>query len=203
MFVKNFKILNMETQQKFSEQQALQLIEQTILNTRQKFTDDGFSLVMWGWIVIIGNIVSYIAVTQNMKYLFLYWAIVCPVGGIISGIRGKKEEKERGANTFTSNVLKYIWIASGIAAIILWFAAANFGWEYINAAMFVAFAVPVFITGGIMKFSPAIYGGLVLFAFGILSFYIAAYNWAYLVAALGWVLGYLVPGYMLKKSSKK
>jgi|GEM_PF-3166200 len=192
----------METQQKFSEQQALQLIEQTILNTRQKFTDDGFSLVMWGWIVIIGNILSYVAITQEMKYLFLYWAIVCPIGGIISGIRGKKEEKENGANTFAGSVLKYIWIASGIAAIILWFAAAKLGWEYINAAMFVAFAVPVFITGGIMKFKPALFGGIVLFIFGIITFLLANYSWVYLLAALGWVLGYLVPGYILKKGNK-
>lgn len=202
MFVENKNILIMETQKKFSEQEALQLIETTILNTRQRFKDDGFALIMWGWIVIIGNIVSYIAITQEIHYLHMYWAIVCPIGGIVSGIHGSKKSKSENAATFTSNVMKYIWMGSGILAIILWFASANFGWQYINSAMFVAFAVPVFITGGIMKFNPAIFGGLVLFVFGIISFFIAEYSWAYLVASLGWSLGYLVPGYLLKKGNK-
>lgn len=192
----------METQKKFSEQEALQLIEQTILNTRQRFKDDGFYLIMWGWIVIIGNIVNYIAITQEINYLFLYWAIVCPIGGIASGIYGSKKRKTESNSPFTANVMKYLWIGSGILAIILWFGAAYMGWEYINTSMFLAFAVPVFITGGIMKFTPAILGGLVLFVFGIISFFIADFSWAYLVASLGWMLGYLVPGYLLKKGSK-
>lgn len=193
----------MEKEQKFSEQQALQLIEQTILSTRQKFKDDGFSLIMWGWIVIVGNIINYLAVTQEIKYLFMYWAIVCPIGGIYSGIRGKKIGKENGVNSYAGNVMKYIWMGSGIAAIMLWVAAISLGWEYINAAMFVAFAVPVFVTGGIMKFKPVIFGGFILFAFGIICFLCAAYSWVYIVAALGWILGYLIPGYLLKKGNKQ
>lgn len=192
----------MDNQKKFSEQEALQLIEQTILNTRQRFKDDGFYLIMWGWIVIIGNLVSYIAITQEINYLFMYWAVVCPIGGVISGIHGSKKSKSENAASYTSNVMKYIWIGSGILAIILWLASVTFGWQYINSAMFVAFAVPVFITGGIMKFTPAIFGGLVLFIFGIISFFIADFSWAYLVASLGWLLGYLVPGYLLKKGNK-
>lgn len=192
----------METQKKFSEQEALQLIEQTILNTRQRFKDDGFSLIMWGWIVIIGNIMSYLAITQEINYLHMYWAIACPIGGIVSGIHGAKQSKRENVNTYSTNVIKFIWMGSGIAAIILWFGAAKLGWQYINSAMFVAFAVPVFITGGIMKFKAGVIGGLVLFVFGIISFFIAEYSWVYLVASLGWLLGYLVPGYLLKKGNK-
>ncbi len=191
----------MEPNKQFSEQEALKLIEQTILKTRQKFKDDGFALIMWGWIVIIGNIFSYVAITQEIQYLHLYWAIICPIGGIFSGINGAKKTKKAGTYSYTNNVMKYIWMGSGIGAIILWFAAAYFGWQYINAAMFVSFAVPVFITGGIMKFKPAIFGGLVLFLFGIVSFFIADYSWVYLIAAIGWAIGYLIPGYLLKKGN--
>jgi len=73
----------MEAQKQFSEKEALQLIEQTTINTKQKIKDDGFSLVMWGWIVIAGNILSYIAITQELNYLHLYWAIACPIGGVL------------------------------------------------------------------------------------------------------------------------
>jgi integral membrane sensor domain MASE1 len=192
----------METKKNFSEQEALQLIEQTILNTRQRFKDDGFSLIMWGWIVIVGNIVSYFAITQAMPILHIYWAVVCPAGGIVSGIYGAKKGKSENSTTYTANVMKFIWMGCGIGAILLWFGAAKMGWQYINSAMFVAFAIPVFITGGIMKFKAGIIGGLILFVFGIISFFIADYSWAYLVASLGWAIGYLVPGYLLKKGNK-
>lgn len=192
----------MKTDKTFNEQAALQLIDETIRNTRQKFKDDGFSLIMWGWIVIVGNIINYIALTMHLNYLFAYWAIACTLGGIISGIRGSKQYKKEPVSSFSFNAMKYIWMGCGIGAIILWFAAVNFGWQYINSAMFVAFATPVFITGGIMKFRPAIYGGLILFVFGVGLFFLANYDWANLVAALGWILGYLVPGYLLKRDYK-
>lgn len=191
----------METQKEFSEKEALQLIEQTILNTKQKIKDDGFSLIMWGWIVIVGNILSYIAITQQLNYLHFYWAIACPVGGILSGVRGAKNDKKATTNTHIGNAIKFVWIGSGMAAILLWFAAFNFGWQYINAAMFVAFAIPVFVTGGMMKFKPAIFGGLTLFLFGIVCFFTANYSWVFLIASLGWALGYLVPGYILKRDN--
>ena len=191
----------MEAQKQFSEREALQLIEQTIINTKQKIKDDGFSLIMWGWIVIIGNILSYIAIMNELNYLHLYWAIACPIGGILSGLRGSKKEKKEINHTHMGSAIKYVWVGSGMAAIILLFAAFNFGWQYINSAMFVAFAIPVFITGGIMKFKPAIFGGLVLFLFGVLCFFMANYSWVYLLASLGWAMGYLVPGYILKKEN--
>lgn len=193
----------MEKEKTFSEQEALMLIEQTILKARQKFKDDGFSLIMWGWIVIVGNIINYIALSQEMPILFLYWAIVCPIGGIISGIKGAKTNKKEKGSSPVAIQMKYIWWGCAITAVLLWLAAASFGWTYINAAMFVSFGAPVFITGGIMKFKPSIFGGLILFVFGIVSFYIASYDWSNLVAALGWSLGYLVPGYLLKREAKK
>lgn len=191
----------MEAQKQFSEKEALQLIEQTIINTKQKIKDDGFSLVMWGWIVIVGNILSYIAITQELNYLHLYWAVACPVGGVLSGLRGSEKGKKEINLTHMGNAIKYVWVGSGMAAVILWFAAFNFGWQYINSAMFVAFAIPVFITGGMMKFKPAIFGGLILFLFGVLCFFMANYSWVYLLASIGWALGYLVPGYILKKGN--
>lgn len=192
----------METKQTFNQQAALQLIDDTIRNIRQKFKDDGFLLILWGWIVIVGNIINYIALSMQLNYLFVYWPVACTFGGIVSGIYSSKKKKMEPTTSYSFNAIKFIWIGCGLGAIILWFAAANFGWQYINSAMFVAFASPVFITGGIMKFKPAIIGGLVLFAFGIGLFFIANHEWSNLIAALGWGLGYLIPGYLLKREYK-
>jgi len=187
----------------FNESEALKLIEQTITNTKQRFKDDGFLLIMWGWIVILGNIINYVALEQSQELLFMYWPIACIIGGVASGIIGAKKRSAEKVTSFSGQAMSYVWGGCGIAAVILWFAAVSFGWEYINCAMFVAFAVPVFITGGMMKFKPAIFGGLVLFAFGVGIFFIAKEPYANLIAAGGWALGYLIPGYLLKKDYKE
>jgi hypothetical protein len=185
----------------FNESDALKLIEQTITNTKQRLSDDGFSLIMWGWIVIIGNIINYIALEQEQDLLFLYWPVACSAGGIISGIVGSKR-RSTATKSFTTNAMTFIWAGALISGTVLWFAAWNFGWHYINSAMFLAFAFPVFVSGGLMKFKPAIFGGLVLFAFAIGTFLIADESYSNLVSAAGFALGYLVPGYMLKSAYK-
>ena len=68
----------------FNEMDALKLIEQTILTTKQKFNDNGVLLILWGWIVIVGNIMNYLGQTLNIVELFWYWPIVCTAGGIFS-----------------------------------------------------------------------------------------------------------------------
>ena len=187
----------------FSESEALKLIEQTITNTKQRLTDDGFSLIMWGWIVITGCIVNYFALEHQIPILFAYWPVACTTGGIISGVVGSKKRNSHQAKSLSTEVFKFVWMGCGIAAIILWFAAFNFGWQYINPAMFIAFGIPVFISGGIMRFTPAIFGGLILFAFGVGTFFIAEESYTNLIAAGGWALGYLIPGYLLKKDHQK
>lgn len=196
--------MNMETNNtNFNESDALKLIEQTISSTKQRLSDDGFSLIMWGWIIITGCVVNYFALEYQQYFLFLYWPIFCTAGGIISGVVGAKRQGGQQASSLSTEVLKYIWMGSGIAAIILWFAAYNFGWQYINSAMLVAFGLPVFISGGLMKFRPAIIGGLLLFVFGVGVFFIAEASYSNLIAAAGWALGYLVPGYLLRKEHQR
>ena len=71
----------------------------------------------------------------------------------------------------------------------------------VNPVIIVMTAMPTFITGVILKFKPLMFGGVVFWVAGAVMFFVAKDD-QLLLGALVIVLGYLVPGYMLRKSEK-
>ena len=57
----------------------------------------------------------------------------------------------------------------------------------------------MYITGTLLRFKPVIVGGVLLWVAVIVAFNVTVID-QYLVAGVAIALGYLVPGYMLKKA---
>ncbi len=71
----------------------------------------------------------------------------------------------------------------------------------VNPVIILLAAVPTFLTGVILKFKPLYFGGMVFWILGVVLFFVSRED-QFLIAAVAIALGYLVPGYMLKRSDR-
>jgi hypothetical protein len=89
-----------------------------------------------------------------------------------------------------------VWIAFGFTLFVLIFGLIYKG---INPNPFVMMlaALPTYLTGKIIGFKPLVYGGLMFGVLGVISLFVPA-GMVSLVYSLSMILGYIIPGFMMK-----
>ena len=185
--------------QEFSEQQALQLIEQTIKSVRQKVSENGFIFLLWGWFILLGNVLSYLFITLNISDAIGFcWMGIGVSGGIISFIYYAKKEKKMGSPSQLEKYFTYIWSGVGLGAIALYtyFIIAE---EYALITPFVLTmaGIATFISGRMMKVSALVWGGISFWIGTAAALYFQS-ELQFLIGGACMVTGYLIPGYVLR-----
>jgi len=181
-----------------SAQQSFDLITSMIRQAKGNIQKSGFFFLLWGWTIVIANLGVYFMLEfTDFKNPFLIFSITIPAA-VISMIYGMKQGKKITAPTVLDSIHKWLWIGFGINCFILAVFGGKTNWQ-INPVIITMCAVPTFISGIMLKFKPLVIGGLLFWVFGIICFIVEPQT-QFLVAALAVTVGYLVPGYMLKKS---
>ena len=186
-----------------NEQESLQLIHEMINVAQRRFNNESFHFLLWGWISTIAFLLGYVwSAIEKYEYIGMTWAILGTTGGIIGGVYNKKKLKEKNIKTYMDDYLKYTWIAYGVAYFMVLIALIGLQkFELINPMCLVIIGIPTFITGGLIRFKPLIYGGIIFWTGGALSFLIRT-EWQFIICAVTAIAGYLIPGYLLKASHK-
>lgn len=119
-----------------------------------------------------------------------------PLGGILSGIFSYKEKKKVYVKSYTDNVMKYTWLSFGMLLAVLLLSMGRLQLNTYPLIM-VAYGVPTFISGGILKFKPLIYGAIGSIITGIVAFYFS-FDVQLLLLCVSILLAYLIPGHLLR-----
>ena len=194
----------METIEKpINEQESLKLIHDMIHLAQKRFDDESFMFLLWGWIATIAFLLGYIWIMLNKsEYIGLTWAVLGSAGGIVSGIYNRKKSKEKMAVTYMDEYMKYTWIAYLVAYFMVLIAMISLKkFDLINPLCLMIIGIPTFITGGLIKFRPLVYGGIIFWIGGALTFVFRT-EWQFMICAITMICGYLIPGYQLKASHK-
>ena len=192
-----------------TEQESLAVIKEMIDRTRTNFKDQSFYYLMWGWLVVGAVIVQAILFNQESEYHWIVWPIMGLCGGIASGIYGSKQEKKAGRKTHMDNAMMYVWLGFVIYLIVVLLLSATGkfgpdGWKTSFVLIMGLYGLGTFISGGMLKFKPLIYGGIASFVLVALTVFIpsivASFNGALMMLAASIIVSYLIPGYLLKRS---
>ncbi len=179
-------------------QQSLELITNMIREAKGNMQKSSFYFLLWGWTIVIANLGVYIMLEfTTIGNPFIIFGITIPAA-IISMIYGMNQGKKVIAPTILNNINKWMWIGFGINCFILVFFGGKTNWQ-INPIIITMCAAPTFLSGIMLRFKPLIVGGILFWVFGITSFMIDS-KAQFLLAAVALTVGYLIPGYMLKKS---
>lgn len=185
---------------KLNPEQSLALITSMISQAKGNMKKSSFYFLLWGWTIVVANLGVYVLMKfTSFPNPHLMFAITIPMA-IISIIYGIRQEKTSVSTTHLDQVNKWIWIGFGINCFVFAAFAKQIGWM-VNPVIIVLCAMPTFVTGIMLRFKPLMYGGIVFWVLGAVIFLVSRED-QHLISAVAVALGYLVPGYMLRKSEK-
>lgn len=183
-------------------QESLELITSMINQAKGNIGRSSFYFLLWGWVIALCNFGMYVifkftSFPHNAPYI---WLLVVPAW-IITLIHANKQQKQRGATTHLDEINKWLWITMAISILPVWFFGAKLNWM-INAIVMMPIGSATFLSGIIIRFRPLILGGITFWFAGI-ACYLVTPSEQILIGGLAVMLGYLIPGYMLKNQREK
>ncbi len=187
----------MTNEETFNPEQSLALINSTINTAKNKLADDGFQIIFWGWLITICALTCYVSAQLNSQIGFMVWAILPPLGAIVSTLYGRKQAKKEKVKTYVDSYLGYVWVGFFIAmAITLLFGYAH-GIKATYFFLMLLYGVATFITGGILNFKPLIIGSFFAFACAIVSVFLGEID-QFLCISASLIFSYIIPGHLLR-----
>ena len=190
------------TEEKFTPQESLRLIQSMINKTKQNMSDKSIYYLVWGWITFIACTAQFVLkhIYNYEKHYLVWWLIV--VGIIFSLWYSYKQEKSQKIKTYVGDSIKYLWIGMGIAYFVLSMILSKYGWDKIVFPFFIMlYGLGTFISGNIIQFRPLVIGGIIASGLAIGAAYVE-YDYQMLFAAAAILLSYIIPAYMLRYKNR-
>jgi hypothetical protein len=215
-----------QQENKFNEQESLQLITEMIQKAKGSFHESGTSAILWGSVVAFCGLVSFAQRQWNFSIGFDIWLLIfvaiIPQVYIVS-----KEKRKKQVKTYQQSATDNVWMvyAISLAALVLYqnivpgvsdklmtgdgiqllqkniqtgeIKDFHFFIPGISSVYLIIFAFPTISTGLINKFKPMIYGALICYVFFIISLY-APSKYDMLLMGLAGVVNWLIPGFILR-----
>lgn len=188
-------------EKELSSKDSLALITEMIRKAKREVAGDGsFQILLWGWTIAICNLGHYALMKAGIAYSYSIWLLVIPatIASIIYGIRKGKRARVR---THLDIVINQLWMAVFVAIVIV-LAFMNILDFNQNPVILILAALGMFITGTLIRVNLVKLGGVILGIGAIIAFTLPVMD-QYLVAGIAIILGYLVPGYYLKKNYRE
>ena len=175
--------------------QSIEIIETMFMESKKSLRRSSFYFILWGLIMAPAGIAESLLIGKPNSWLI--WPVIGVVGGLVSMIYGWKEEKRSGISTFADRIVGYTW-GSFVFCLVLWivYSVANQLPPHTIVLMLAGMAT--FITGGICSFKPFVWGGILIELGAISCAFFVPFEFQGYVSAISLILGYAIPGFMLR-----
>lgn len=186
-------------EKELTAQESFYLIEGMINKAKDKFAENGFLYLLWGWVVFFCAITQYILIMfTNFPKPEMVWGITWLVVAFQIFYLSKKE-KNKKVKTYTDELIGYVWMVFGFTMFIIGFILGkNNQWTSMYPIIIGLYGMPTFLSGAIMKFKPLKIGAIFCWIFAILSTFFALQNSLLFIAAAV-IVAWIIPGYLLRQ----
>jgi hypothetical protein len=187
----------MENEEKLmTGEESLKIITDMINKTKVNIRQGSFHLLFWGWLITICSLSDWLlAKFIGYDHSYYVWFLLIP-GAFVSMIYGFVNGRKAKVHTYADMLYMWTWIGFLIAATVLFIVQAK-NMESVAPYIMLLAGFPTFLTGFIIKFRPLIAGGICFWIFALIVNF-AGPSIAPLGTPVAMLLGYLIPGYMLK-----
>ena len=191
----------MTTEEKFlSPQESLILITDAIIRTKENIKENSFPFLLWGWLITIASFSFFLLHQYTLsQYYFLPFPVLGIAGVIITVIYYRKRISTSTVS-YLSNFLYKMLLVLGLSFFVVVFISVSQNRLPFTYTLIIA-AIGTLASGLTMKFNPLIIGGTIFFVGAIASVYVTD-DYKVLLHGVSIIFGYLIPGYLLKSSSK-
>jgi hypothetical protein len=191
----------MENQNLTSEEQ-ISIIENSLKHSSKQKTGASNYYIIWGAILPAYLIVQFLNVHFRTDFTSLLSDISMSfyaLGGLLSFLQSRKDDKNETVVPLNEKVYKYAWIGASIGIGVMCISqgySINFI-ELFCIVILLIFGLINFIIGGVTNFKPLIIGG-VLSMLLIILIPLSTIEFKVLITAVGILLNCLIPGLMMK-----
>jgi hypothetical protein len=188
----------MENEEKImTGEESLSVITEMINKTRVSVTQSSFHLLFWGWLIFVCSLSEFILWKfvgwTNSWYV---WFFVIP-GTVVSLIYGFTRGKKEKVFTYGTSIYVWTWIAFLFASIVF-FIVYPLKTGSVAKYMLLMAAIPLFISGVILKFRPLMWGAGAFWFLALVAHF-GGETVSGLAMPVAMIVGYLIPGYLLRK----
>lgn len=180
----------------FSEKDSLAVIMNMIHSAKADISDESFYYLLWGWLVLIASLTHYTLLHLSIEMAPIAWMLM-PLGGIITAVYGYNQNKKENRKTFVDEFMKYVLIAFLVSLVMVLVFMSKLGSSTYPMILMI-YGIWLFVSGGVLKFKPLMAGGIINWAMAGVAFFVAP-DLQLLCIAAAVLLGYIIPGYLLKR----
>jgi len=188
----------MSTENEFTPKESLDVITSMIQQAKGNMQKNSFYFLLWGWTIVIANAGVYVLMKYTQVANPYNMFLITIVAAVISIVYGIRQGQQATVSTHLDTIYKWVWIGFSATCFIFWIFGNQIGWQ-LNPLIITLSAVPTFVSGVMLKFKPLMYGGVTFWGFGALSF-LSDSETQFLLASIAVTVGYIIPGYLLKRS---
>lgn len=193
-----------------SEKDSLALISQMIQVAKEDHYENGDGWLIWGWLLFIASVLSVVFSYTNLReYIGIVWWGILGVGLIIYVFGHVLSKKRQRVRTYVQVLLDrlgtgfFVSLFTLIGASYLFTRTGSNDQTFVFGYYYILYAFWMFIHGSAIHFRPLIIGAIVNWIAGMIIFYIQDFKYDMMISALAILLGYLVPGYLLRAAFRK
>jgi hypothetical protein len=188
--------------EQFSEKDSLKLINEMIGKAKKSYIEKGIASLVWGSLIVFCSLVSWSENTFKYDFPFDVWllTLVALIPQIYFSV---KEGRSKNYVSYEQNIIGFAWIAFTVSIFIVSFYMGKHHQHGEGSTLIIMlYGIPTFITGGITKFKPMIYGGIFCWIASFVSIYTSIQIDLLLMAASG-LFAWLIPGIILWNNYKR
>lgn len=193
-----------------SEKDSLALISQMIQVAKEDHYENGDGWLIWGWLLFIASVLSVaFSYTDTRQYISIVWWGILVLGLIIYVFAHVLSKKRKRVRTYVQELLDrlgtgfFISLFALIGGSFLYSRTGPNDQTFVFGYYYILYAFWMFIHGSAIHFRPLIIGAIVNWIAGMAIFFIQDFKYDMMISALAILLGYLVPGYLLRAAFRR
>ena len=186
-------------------EESLRIIQKSISNSRRNMREGSFYYLLWGWALILGGLANYFLIRYLLRQeryddimlmSLLAWGVFIITAIIIQFVYQSRSGKKERVVTHLDRYLTILWVAAGILMGLMTFLSLKVD-AYPTPFILGVTAMATAVSGLMVRFRPLVIGAMVFLAAAVISSFLSGTD-QLLVFAVAMLLGYLIPGYIIR-----
>lgn len=193
----------MSNDRQLSKEESLSIIHQMINQAKANITDNGFHWLLWGILLFLTSVATYIFIDIGSENIFLGWNIFGILTILLLTFDMLKPKKIK-VRTYMDELMQYVDIAFIVSMFIIILSinvavSPNAGFGY----LLMIFAFLMLVRGGLLKSRSLMVGAIVNWAGAVAIFFNKEFKYDMLIMAAAVLIGYIIPGFILRANYKR
>jgi hypothetical protein len=180
--------------------ERLEIITEMISEAKSSVARGGSNqILLWGWVIALTNLGHFILERVGYYAPYIVWLVVIPA--VFVSVYFSIQMKKNGATSHIDRLYGQVWLAIGVSIIVTLMMMNQLDFFH-NPIILLEAGIGMYITGQLLRYRPVMYGAFILWIAALIQWQMPI-EWHYLISSVAVFIGYLIPGYLLKRSERE